>query len=168
MEMDRRERKERRHTAIFKHSRGRKAFVPISLLLISRAYLSPQRASFTRNCRTGSHLQIPRQIIISHARLITAEPHPGFSKAVFSKSGKRLLYCGFMANVPSFPPTTPHPTDSYICSRLRQKRLVVCYFLLWLPVSTQTVAQLWHNRGHHGPVRGRISNCGIFLLRLPR
>jgi hypothetical protein len=32
---------------------------------------------------------------------------------------------------------TPRPTDSHICSRLRQKRLVVCYFRLLLPAFTQ-------------------------------
>ena len=167
MEMDRRERSERRYTAIFRHSRGRKAFVLISLLLISRAYLSPQRASYTRDCRTGYHHQIPPQIIISHARPITTERHPGFSKAVFSKSGNRLLYCGFMANVPLFLPLLYIPLTPIFVAGSGKSVLwyvISCYRCLHF----QTVAQLWHNRGHHGPMRSRISNCSIFLLRLPR
>jgi hypothetical protein len=60
------------------------------------------------------------------------------------------------------------PTDSHLCSRLRQKRPVVCYLPLLLPASTQIIAQLWHNRRNHGSTRSRIVNCGLFLLRLPR
>jgi hypothetical protein len=39
----------------------------------------------------------------------------------------------------------PHPTDFYICSGLRQKRLVVSYFLLLLPTFTNIIAQFWDN-----------------------
>jgi hypothetical protein len=37
------------------------------------------------------------------------------------------------------------PTDSYLCSRLGQKRPVVCHFLLMPPGFTQIIAQLWYN-----------------------
>jgi hypothetical protein len=44
-----------------------------------------------------------------------------------------------------FFPTTPHLTDSRLCSGIWQKRPVVRYFLLLLHTSTQTIAQLWRN-----------------------
>ena len=68
----------------------------------SRAYLSSQRTSYERNCKTGSLPRIPPQITISHARHATRERHPGSSKAVFLNSGSCLLSCGSMANVRSF------------------------------------------------------------------
>ena len=49
--------------------------------------------------------------------------------------GKRT----FLSSVPS------HPTDSHLCSGLRQKRPVVCYFLFLLPTYTHIIAQFWHN-----------------------
>ena len=64
--------------------------------------------------------------------------------------------------------TTPHPTDSHLCSGLRQKRPVVCYFVLFLPTSTQIIAQLWNNRRHYDSMRSRISNCSLLLLRFSR
>jgi hypothetical protein len=42
-----------------------------------------------------------------------------------------------------FLSTTSYPTDSHLCSGLGQKCLMVCYFLLLLPASTQIIAQLW-------------------------
>ena len=38
-----------------------------------------------------------------------------------------------------------HTLLTCICSGLRQKRPVVCYFLLFLPESTQIIAQLCDN-----------------------
>ena len=104
----------------------------------SRANLSLQRDSYERICRSGSLLWIPQQIIISHARLTTRGQRPGFSRAVFSNSGScHLLSCGSMVNVRRFfspllhTPLTPI-FDSHLCSGLRKKRPLVCYFLLLL------------------------------------
>ena len=44
-----------------------------------------------------------------------------------------------------FLSTTSHPTDSHFCSRLRQERFMVCYFLVSLPASTYIIAQFWNN-----------------------
>ena len=74
----------------------------ISLPLLHRLIYS-QKISYERNYKIGSHPQIPPQITISHASLITKERHPGFSKVVFSNSGShRLLSYGSMANVCPF------------------------------------------------------------------
>ena len=137
----------------------------ISLPLISRAYSPSQRTSYERNPKSGSLLRIPPQIIISPARPTIREQRLGFSKVVFMKLGSHLLHlCGSMENVPSFVSASSNPTDSYLCSRLGQKRPVVCHFLLLLLASAQITAQLWYNRRRHGPTRSRISNCGLFLL----
>jgi hypothetical protein len=68
-----------------------------------RTNLFLQRDSYKRICKSGSLLRIPQQIIISHARPTTREQRPGFSKAVSSNSGSRLLLsCGSTANVRPF------------------------------------------------------------------
>jgi hypothetical protein len=69
---------------------------------------------------------------------------------------------------PLFLSMTPRPVDSPLCSGLRKKCFVVCYFLLLLFSFTQIFPQLWDNRRHHGPTGSRIGNRGLFLLRLPR
>ena len=74
----------------------------ISLLLLHRL-IYPQKISYERNYKTGSHPQIPPQITILHASPTTKERHPGSSKVVFSSSGSRLLlFCGSMENVRPF------------------------------------------------------------------
>src|SRR5216684_4415176 len=76
------------------------------LILLSRslsAYTSSKRASYERNSRSGSLPQIRQQITILHARLITREQYPGFSKAVFLEIGRsHLLSCGSTVNVRTF------------------------------------------------------------------
>jgi hypothetical protein len=72
------------------------------LRIPEHAYQTSSKASYERNCKSGSLLRIPPQIIISHARPTTREQRPGSSKAVFSNSGSPLLSCGSMANVRSF------------------------------------------------------------------
>ncbi len=76
--------------------------------------IHPQRANYKRNFKIGSLPPIPRRTIILHARLTTREQHPGFSKAVYSKSGSGLLLsCGSTANVRSFPfQLLSRPSDS--------------------------------------------------------
>jgi hypothetical protein len=134
-----------------------------------RTNLFLQRDSYKRICKSGSLLRIPQQIIISHARPTTREQRPGFSKAVSSNSGSRLLLsCGSTANVRPFFSTSSHPTDTHLCSGLRKKHPVVCYFLLLLYSFTQIFPQLWDNRRHHDQTRSEIGNRGLFLLRLPR
>src|SRR5713226_8370257 len=64
------------------------------LILLSRslsAYTSSKRASYERNSRSGSLPQIRQQITILHARLITREQYPGFSKAAFLEIGRSHL-----------------------------------------------------------------------------
>jgi hypothetical protein len=114
----------------------------------SKGLFSSQRASYERNCKSGSLLQIPRQITISHARHITRERHPGFSKAEFSKSGSCLLHsCGSMENVWSFSSPLLHTplTPTFAAGSGKSVLWFVCFFLLLLPGSTQIIAQLWDN-----------------------
>ena len=109
-------------------------------------YPSSQKGSCERNPESGCLLRILQQIIILRARCTTREQHPGFSKAVFSNSGSPLLRsCGSMENVLSFSPPIFYTTDSHLCSRIRQKCSVVCYFLLLLPALTHIIAQLRDN-----------------------
>ena len=137
----------------------------ILLPLIPRAYLFSQRVCYEKNPKIGSLLRILLQTIILRERPTTREQHPGFSKVAFTNNGSRpLLSCGSMANVTLFLSAASYPTDFHFCSRLGQKRLVVCYFPLLMPASTYNTAQLWHNRRHYGRTRSRIVNCGLFLL----
>ena len=78
--------------------------ISVSLQLTLDPDSPSQRANCERSSKIGSLPWIPQRTIISHARLTTREPHPGFFKAVYSKSGSGLLLSyGSMANVRSFP-----------------------------------------------------------------
>jgi hypothetical protein len=85
----------------------------ISLRLLLEIDSLSQRVNYERNCKIGSLPRIPRRTIILHARLTTREQRPGFSRAVYSKSGSDLpLSCGSMANVRPFPFLLLHAPDS--------------------------------------------------------
>ena len=79
------------------------------------------------------------------------------------KSSSSLLWIHGKRTSP-FLSTFSHPTDTHLCSRLRKKHPVVCYFLLLLYSFTQIFPQLWDNRRHHAPTRSGIGNRGLFLL----
>jgi hypothetical protein len=155
-----------KQTSGLRTSQMKRSVRPLILLpLIPRAYLFSQRTCYERNPKIGSLLRILPQTIILRERPTTREQHPGFSKVAFTNSGRSLLLsCGSMANVTPFLSTSSYSTDSHFCSRLRQKRSVVCYLPLLMPASTYNTAQLWHNRRHHGRTRSRIVNSDLFLL----